>query len=77
MFECSDENEMNSKERELVDDAFVERKDTYNLKRGGEGGFDYINKNCHNNIGNCRRVRICQDDGCWDTSISSMVIQID
>ena len=56
LFECSSEEEMNDKERELVNEDFVKRNDTYNLKLGGDGGWDYINNNCHNNIGNHRRV---------------------
>ena len=56
LFECSSEKEMNDKERELVNEDFVKRNDTYNLKLGGDGGWDYINHNCHNNIGNHRRV---------------------
>jgi hypothetical protein len=45
LFECSTEEEMNKKEEEIVDNEFVSRSDTYNIKNGGEGGFDYINKN--------------------------------
>jgi len=36
---------MYAKEKEVVDESFLERDDVYNLRRGGQGGFDYINKN--------------------------------
>lgn len=41
------ENEelMYAREKEIVTDEFLLREDTYNLRRGGTGGFDYINKN--------------------------------
>jgi len=32
-------------EEEIVTDEFLLREDVYNLRRGGTGGFDYINKN--------------------------------
>ena len=45
LFECSSDEELFNKERELVNEEFVDRDDTYNLKIGGDGWFDYINKN--------------------------------
>jgi hypothetical protein len=38
------EKDMFLKEKELVDDLFINRSDTYNIKTGGYGGFGYINK---------------------------------
>jgi hypothetical protein len=35
---------MYAREKEVVTDEFLLREDTYNLRRGGNGGFDYINK---------------------------------
>lgn len=39
------EQEMNTKEKELVTEEFCLREDTYNLCVGGQGGFGYINSN--------------------------------
>lgn len=36
--ECESEEEMNQKERELVNEEFVARNDTYNIALGGYGG---------------------------------------
>lgn len=44
LFECGSLEEMNEKEAEIVDEEFVARLDTYNVKLGGQGGFDYINE---------------------------------
>jgi hypothetical protein len=35
--------EMFAREKEVVTDEFLARDDTYNLRRGGFGGFDFIN----------------------------------
>jgi len=45
LFFCKDKDEMDAKEKEIVNEEFVARDDTYNLKVGGDGGWDYINKN--------------------------------
>lgn len=37
--------DMYAKEKEVVADDFLLREDVYNIRRGGYGGFDYINKN--------------------------------
>lgn len=35
--------QMFEREKEVVTEEFLARDDTYNLRRGGTGGFDYIN----------------------------------
>lgn len=37
--------EMYDAEKEIITDDFLLREDTYNIKLGGLGGFDYINSN--------------------------------
>ena len=39
----SSQEEMLKREREIVNKLFLLREDVYNLKLGGEGGFDWIN----------------------------------
>jgi hypothetical protein len=43
---------MYAREKELVTEEFLSREDVYNLRRGGLGGFDHINKTEKNLYGN-------------------------
>ena len=36
-------DEMFAREKEIVNEEFLSRPDVYNLRRGGFGGFDYLN----------------------------------
>ena len=44
LFVFDNPEDMYAKEAELVDDGFLSEANTYNLKKGGFGGFDFINK---------------------------------
>jgi hypothetical protein len=60
--------DMDNKERELVNDEYLKTDKTYNLKLGGQGGFDHIQKlpsyhdsvmrGYHNGYGNTEKQRI-------------------
>ncbi len=39
-----DRTSMYDREKEVVNAEFLMREDTYNLRRGGTGGFDFINE---------------------------------
>lgn len=44
LFECESADEMNAKEAEIVNEDFIARDDVYNIKLGGDGGWDEINR---------------------------------
>lgn len=43
LFELQNEEEMNLLEKCVVTQEFCDRKDTYNINVGGDGGWDYVN----------------------------------
>ena len=56
---------MYAREKEVVTNEFLLREDTYNLRRGGTGGFDYINRNQLNAKGHSQtrsnRIKVLQE----------------
>jgi len=57
---CKTSDEMYLMEQKLVTKAFIKLSTNYNLKEGGEGGWDYINSLPSNNIG---KVVVIDEDG--------------
>ena len=43
LFECASVDEMNAKEAEIVNEDFIARDDVYNIKLGGDGGWEFVN----------------------------------
>lgn len=44
LFDFSSESEMWDKEREIVNEGFISKRDNYNISLGGYGGWDYAQK---------------------------------
>jgi len=63
LYECETQEEMFQREADIVDEEFVTRKDTYNIKLGGCGGFDHLN------YGSCKDKNLRFDNE-WMRSIS-------
>jgi len=42
LYVFDNKKEMDDKEAELVNEEYVKDKNTYNLKKGGQGGFDHL-----------------------------------
>lgn len=61
LFECSSEEEMWQKEADIVDEEFIARDDTYNVKLGGCGGFDFVNTSKLNTKGNGRNSGVSDE----------------
>lgn len=51
LFVYDNKDDMFAKEKEIVNESFVQDKSTYNLKVGGDGGWDYINTSGKNLYG--------------------------
>ena len=45
LIDLKNKEEMNLLEKMVVTEEFCKRKDVYNIKVGGEGGWDEVNKN--------------------------------
>jgi group I intron endonuclease len=56
LYECKSKKEMFQREANIVDEEFVARKDTYNIKLGGFGGWDYLNNGSESHIKRCSKA---------------------
>lgn len=58
LYVFDNKEDMAKKEAELVTEEYLRSGNTYNLKLGGDGGWDYLNKNTEKNIENKRRASV-------------------
>lgn len=58
LFYCANEEEMNLLEQCVVTPEFCAREDVYNIKEGGEGGWDYVNITERNVSGNWNSINV-------------------
>jgi len=57
ILECFDDpDDMFSMESKVVNEDFVKRADTYNIKTGGYGGWTYLNSGSDKHIERCRKA---------------------
>jgi len=61
LFVFDNPQEMYAKEAELVTEDFLSTENTYNLKLGGFGGWDYINENDELRLSKNRKARVSAD----------------
>lgn len=60
LFVFDHEDEMNTKEAELVTEDFVSQETNYNLCAGGKGGFSYINNELSDKMKHVRRNNLAK-----------------
>jgi hypothetical protein len=60
LFDFQNEDDMWKKEAEIVDEDFISRDDTYNIKLGGSGGWDYIIANKLNQVMTPKKIESCK-----------------
>ena len=76
---CSSKEEMASKEAEIVTEDFVKQVDTYNMHKGGNGGWDHYNGTDAQRISSSRGAKLRADrpdnlfkDPNWQKNFNSM-----
>lgn len=66
LFAFDNPEDMFAKEAEIVTEEFLSENNTYNLKKGGFGGFDYVNGNKLNlyfdHAGSCLNGKNCKNN---------------
>lgn len=58
LYSFDNPKDMYAKEAEIVNEEFISENNTYNIKKGGYGGFDYINQHIPKKIEWLRKGRI-------------------
>lgn len=63
LFVFDNPEEMYAKEAELVNEEFLVTENTYNLKVGGFGGWDYVNSDSNNPSHSAEHMKMMSDVG--------------